>query len=813
MWQALGQDLRYAARRLAHNPGFTAAAVLMLALGIGANTAIFSIVNGVLLRPLPFADSDRIVVLHETFRNGWGSVSAPNYLDWKKQNRALDSMAVYRTGGLNLTGRLTPQRLDSAEVSEGFFEVFGVHPVIGRLFRENEWKPGGPDVAVISDSVWRTAFGGDPGIVGRTIQLSGTSYEVVGIVAEELSYPADTRVWLPDRLATPFARNRDTHFYSAVARLKPGVTLEQARADLARVARGLEQQYPDTNRERGVRVTPLLEQAVAHVRPALEILFAAVGFVLLIACANVADLLLARAVARRREMAVRAALGADRARIVRQLLTESALLAAGGAAMGLAVGYAALAALPALLPEGTLPRAGSITLDTRVLLFTLAAGLLTALLFGLAPALAASRVDPQSSLQHGAGRATESRGVSRLRSGLMAAEVALAALLLVGGGLLIRTLGALLHVDPGFEPTHVETAEIFLPKMIPAEVPKNLERVDQMTARLAGLPGVEAASTTILLPLSGYNINGDVRIEGRPSNVPPGTQVAEMRFVGPEFFRVFQIPVLRGREFTARDKPGAPQVAIVNRQMARHYWGQGSAIGHHVAFTDVHNQAQWAEIVGVVGDVHTFGLGNDVRDEVYMPFCQQSAEDISFLSGEIPIIFVVRAAGVPEALAATIPPAVASVDTSMPVARVESMASLLASSLARQKFAALLLGAFAALALVLAAAGIYAVMSYLVTERTHEVGVRMALGAAPVNVLKLVLTGGLKLALAGVAVGLIGALAATRLLSSQLFGVTPADPLTFLCVTALLGATAALACYVPARRAARVDPMVALRYE
>ncbi len=684
MWQALGQDLRYAARRLAHNPGFTAATVLMLALGMGANTAIFSIVNGVLLSPLPFADSDRIIALNETFHEGWGSVSAPNFLDWKSQNRTLDNMAVLRFAGLNLTGRLTPQRLDSADVSEGFFEVFGMRPVIGRLFRENEWKPGGPDVAVISDSVWRTTFAGDPGIVGRTIELSGTSYEVVGVVAEELSYPPETRVWLPDRLATPFARNRDTHFYAAYARMKPGVTPKQARADLARIAKGLEHQYPDTNRERSVRVTPLLEQTVAYVRPALAILFAAVGFVLLIACANVADLLLARAVSRRREMAVRAALGADRARIVRQLLTESALLAAGGAAVGLALGYAALAALPALVPTGTLPRAGSITLDTRVLLFTLAAGLLTALLFGLAPALAAARVDPQSSLQHGAGRATQSRGMARLRSGLMAAEVALAALLLVGGGLLIRTLGALLHVDPGFEPTHVETAQIYLPKMTPAEVPKNLEQVDRMTARLAGLPGVEAASTTIMLPLSNGNINGDVKIEGRPLNPPPGTQVAEMRFVGPDFFRVFQIPVLSGREFTARDNPGAAQVAIVNQRMARHYWPQASAIGHHVAFTDVHNQAQWAEIVGVVGDVHTFGLGNDVRDEVYMPFCQQSAEDISFLSGEIPIIFVVRAAGSPEALAATIPPAVASVDPSMPVARVASMASLLAKSLARQ---------------------------------------------------------------------------------------------------------------------------------
>jgi len=785
----------------------------MLAMGIGANTAIFSIVNGVLLRPLPFADSDRIVVLNETFHDGWGSVSAPNFLDWKEQSRTLDSMAVYRPGGLNLTGRLTPQRLDSAEVSEGFFEVFGVHPVVGRLFRENEWKPGGPDVVVISDSVWRTALGGDPGIVGRTIQLSGTSYTVVGVVAEDLAYPPDMRVWLPDRLDTPFARNRDTHFYSALARLKPGVTSEQARADLARIANGLEQKYPDTNRERGVRVTPLLEQTVAHVRPALGILLAAVGFVLLIACANVADLLLARAVARRREMAIRAALGADRARIMRQLLTESALLAAGGAAVGLALAYAALAALPTLVPEGALPRTGSITLDTSVLLFTLAIGLLTALLFGLAPALAAARVEPQTSLQHGAGKATESRGVARLRSGLMTAEVALAALLLVGGGLLIRTLGALLHVDPGFDPTHVETAQIFLPKMTPAEVPNNLERVDQMTARLAGLPGVEAASTTILLPLSGYNINGDVKIEGRPLDAPPGTQVAEMRFIGPDYFRVFQIPVLGGREFTARDKPSAPPVAMVNQRMARHYWGQESATGHHIAFTDVHNQPQWAEIVGVVGDVHTFGLGNDVRDEVYMPFCQESAEDISFLSGEIPIIFVVRAAGAPEALAATIPPTVASVDPSMPVARVASMASLLAKSLARQKFAALVLGAFATLALVLAAAGIYAVMSYLVTERTHEVGVRMALGAAPGTVLKLVLTGGLKLALAGVAVGLAAAMTATRLLSSQLFGVTPADPLTFLAVTALLGATAALACYVPARRAARVDPIVALRYE
>ena len=813
MWQGLGQDLRYAARRLAHNPGFTLLVVVILALGIGANSAMFSVVDAVLLRPLPYRDSSRIMVLHETSRGGWGSVSAPDYLDWKAQSNSFESMAIYRVGGLNLTGKFAPQRVQSADVSTGFFDTFDMRPVAGRLFTDEEWKPGAANVAVIAEGMWRGVFGADPGLIGKSIELSGTLHTVVGVVSETTAYPRDARVWLPNRLDSPFARNRDTHFFGCVGRLKADVTVEQARAELATIAQRLEKQYPETNRGRGIRVTPMLEQTVAHIRPALLVLLAAVGFVLLIACANVANLLLARAVARQREMAVRAALGAGRGRIVRQLVTENGLLAFAGAAAGLALAKAALAALPAIIPAGMLPRAGVIELDARVLLFTLLAGIVTALLFGLVPAIESARVDPHAGMQLGGGRATQSWSLVRLRSGLMVSEVALATLLLVGGGLLIRTLGALLHVNPGFEPTHVQTAEIYLPRMKPDEVAKNLDRVDQITARLTHLPGVEAASTTALLPLSGYNINSDVQIEGRPVEDVTQRPLAEMRFIGPQFFQVFQIPLMQGREFSAADNDRSHLVAVINRHMARHFWGDETPIGRHIAFTNVENQAEWMEIVGVCADVHTFGLDDDVRDEVYLPFRQQRAEDISYLSGEVPIHFVIRTKGAPEALAAVIPGVVLGEDASMPVSRIETMAALLGDSLARQRFAAELLGTFGLLALLLAAAGIYAVMAYLVTERRHELGVRLALGAKPGDVLRLVLGGGMRLALAGVIAGLAGWLAAARLLASELFGVTAGDPTTFACVSAMLIATAALACAIPAGRAAHVDPMVALRYE
>ncbi len=813
MWQAMAQDLRYAARTLVKSPGFSLVAVLMLALGIGANTAIFSIVNAVLLRPLPYPGQDRIVVLHETSRGGWGSVSAPDYLDWKAQSNSFDSMAVYRVGGLNLTGKFAPQRVESAEVSEGFFETFGMKAVAGRLFTEQEWKPGGPDVAVIAEGTWRGVFGGDPGLIGKPVELSGALYTVVGVVPESEGYPSTARVWLPNHLDSPFARNRDTHFLGCVGRLKAGVSVEQARAELAAIAQRLQKQYPETNRGRGIRVTPMLEQRVAYIRPALVVLLAAVGFVLLIACANVANLLLARAIGRQREMAVRAALGAGRRRIVRQLLTENGLLALMGAAAGLALAEAAVAGLPAIIPQGMLPRTGGITIDARVLAFTLLAGTLTALLFGLAPAIAATRVDPHAGMQLGGGRATQSKLLARLRHGLMVTEVALATLLLVGGGLLIRTLGALLHVNPGFDTAHVQTAEIYLPKMTPAEVPKNLDRVDQITARLAQLPGAEAASTAALLPLTGYNINSDVQIEGRPVEDVTQRPMVEMRFIGPQFFRVFQIPLVQGREFEAQDNDRSHLVTVINRQMAHHFWGEESPIGRHIAFTDVNNTPEWMEVVGVCNDVHTFGLGNDVRDEAYIPFRQERAEEISYLSGEIPVEFVIRTKGAPEALTSAIPEVVKAEDASMPVSRIESMSALLDDSLARQRFAARLLGAFGILALLLAGAGIYAVMAYLVTERTHEMGVRMALGAKPSDVLRLVLGTGMRLALVGVFAGLSGALAAGRLLANQLFGVTATDPATFACVAGALAMTAALACTIPASRAARVDPLVALRYE
>jgi putative ABC transport system permease protein len=813
MWQSFTQDLRHALRRLAHQPGFSLAVVLILAAGIGATSAVFSIVDGVLLRPLPFPAADRLVVLNETTRGFWGSLSAPNFLDWKDQNRTFASMAVYRSGGLNLTGKFAPQRVEFAEVSSGFFECLGVHAMRGRLFTSGEYLPGGPNVAVISSGLWNSVFGAAPGMLGRSIELGGTPYTVVGILAEELAYPTGIRVWLPNHLDTAFARNRDTHFFSAIGRLKPEASLEEARADLSAVARRLEQQYPDTNRGRGARVTPLLEQTVARVRPALLILLAAVGLVLLIACANVANLLLARGVSRQREMALRAALGASRARIVRQLLTESAVLGLLGAGLGLAIAYGAVAVLPAVIPARTLPRAAGVELDARVLLFTLAAGLLTAAIFGLAPAFASVRVDPQSGLQQGSTRSTPSSGIARLRSSLIFAEVMLATLLLVGGGLLIRTLGALLHVDPGFEPAHVETAQIYLPKMTPAEVKAMLDRVDQMTARLGALPGAEVASSTAYLPLSGYNINSDFVIEGRPVEDVAHRPVAEMRFISPGFFRVLGIPLLAGRDLSARDNEGAPLVAVINRHMARRFWGEGNAIGKRFAFFDVRNQPQWMEIIGVIGDVHTFGLGDDVRDEVYLPLRQQSAEDLSELSGELSISFVLRNSGPPEALAAAITGALASVDNTMPVGRVESMAVLLGNSLARQRFAATLLGAFALLALVLAGAGIYAVMAYLVAERTHEMGVRLALGATPKGVVGLILWSGMRLTLLGATAGLAASLAATRLLAGQLFGVTPADPPSYLLATALLALTAALACCLPALRAGRVDPMVALRYE
>ncbi len=809
------QDVKYGLRMLAKNPGFTAVAVLTLALGIGVNTAIFSVVNGVLLNPMPYPQPDRLVALYSRrvqFQRG--SISYPNFLDWVRENRSFSALAAFRSDNFTLTGAGEPERVPAEMVSASFFPLLGVKPVIGRSFTAQEDQLGGAPVVMLSGGFWKGNFGASPDVLGKALTLNGTSYTIVGVIPSSFYYtggnfdPGDVYVPIGQWNRPMFRDRRAAMGTNAVGRLKPGVTFEQARADMDALGRHLAEEYPEANKDTGITLVTLKQNAVGNIRPYLLVLLAAVGFVLLIACVNVANLMLARSTGRAREFAIRIALGAGRRRIIRQLLTESVLLALAGGALGILVATWGLQAALKVLPEA-LPRVQEVHLDGHVLLFTLAASLLTGILFGLAPALKTSPAGIQATLKEGGREATAAH--HRTQSAFVVAEVALALVLLAGAGLMIRSLDALWNVDPGFDPRHILSFRAGFPRIESPEAIRAMWR--QLHDNLEAIPGVQAASITLASKPTRSDSEAPFWLEGEPKPTSNSQMKISLYYlVEPDYLKVMQIPLERGRFLTSNDTAHAPFVIVIDDRFAQLYFPGQNPVGKRVNF-DVLNAT--AEIVGVVGHIKQWGLDEGASSPVlaqsYMSV-YQIPEQFVPLTGSSLAVFV-RMQGSPLAEIGSIAHALHQINSQSVMYGTESMEAILSDSLSSRRFSMILMGVFAALALLMASIGIYGVISYLTGQRTHEMGIRMALGAERRDVLKLVIGQGLKLAIFGVAIGVVGALALTRFLASLLYGVKPTDPLTFTAVSLILIAVAVLACYVPARRASRVDPMVALRYE
>jgi putative ABC transport system permease protein len=812
--ETLLQDIRYGVRMLMKRPSFTLIAVIALALGIGANTAIFSVVNAVLLRPLPFPQAERLMNVWETNPSRGqkrSAVSYPDFADWRAQNQVFEYVSTYHDSDFILTGGSEPLRLSGAVVNADLFPLLGAQPSLGRTFRPDEDKPGEHGrVVVLSQGLWQRQFGADPNVVGRAVTLNGQSYTVVGVMPAGFQFPIESN---PIELWTtvaedaagkePITAQRGAHYMSVLARLKPGVTQAQAQSDLDTISARLAQQYPDTNAHRGTRVMSALESLVGDVRPALLILLGAVGCVLLIACANVANLLLARATTRHKEIAIRAALGASRWRVVRQLLTESVLLAFAGGALGLLFALWGGDLLVALSGDD-IPRATQINLDWRVLGFTLLVSFVTGVLFGLVPALHAAKFELTESLKEGGRSSVEGARRNRVRSALVVAEMTVALVLLVGAGLLMQSLRRLQHVNPGFDAHNVLTLTVSLPE-VKYKTPQQVDFYRSLRERVAALPGVTSASAVFPLPLGGDRIGISFETEGRPlpkSELP----ATEFRTVNPDYFHTLSIPLVKGRDFTARDDASAPGVIIVNEAFAQKFFPNEEAIGHRIkpGISTDESDPVMREIVGVVGDVKHRSLSTAVEPEAYVPHAQ-----VPFGS----MTLVVKTAPDARTLVGAVRNEVRALDKDLPIYNVKTLDDYVASSVAQPRFNTLLLASFAGLALILTAVGLYGVMSYSVVQRTHEMGVRIALGAQTRDVLKLVVGQGMVLAVIGIGLGLLVSLAATRVLASLLYEVSAADPLVYAGITLLLAVVALLACYIPARRATKVDPMVALRYE
>jgi putative ABC transport system permease protein len=794
------------------NPAFTVVAVLALTLGIGADTAIFSVVNAVLLRPLPYDQSENLVFLTERSPVLEGmSVAYPNFLDWREQNNAFESIGVFRRSDYNLTGGGEPERIVAGQVSADLFRVLRVNAARGRIFDNDEDKPGSPLVVVLSHALWQRRLGGDPNIIGQTLTLNGRDFTIIGIMPPSFQFPSRVEMWTPvGQLAKdPGWESRGNHpgLY-AMARLKPGVTVQQARDDMEIVAANLEKQYPDSNTGNRASLTPALENVVGSIRTALLVLLSAVGFVLLIACANVANLLLARASNRQKEMAIRTALGASRTRIVRQLLTESLILSFAGGAFGILLAHWGVKLIIAVSPD-SIPRFREIGLDARVLLFTMGVSLLTGIIFGLAPALQASKPDLNETLKEAGRGSTGRRHI--MRSILVVSEVALTLVLLIGAGLMIRSFYHLQRVDPGFSADNLLTFNVSLPQKKYPEPQQRINFYQQLLQNLTALPGVQSVGMATGLPLGNNGWQSGFWIEGRPE--PPQGQrpLTEVALVGPGYFKAMQIPLLRGRDFNDQDVMAAPPdpkhpefrrptVTVIDEEFARRYWPDEDPLGQQITF--------WGgkvTVVGIVRRVKMEGLNTDSnRVQSYYPFNQNPSGSMSV---------VVRTIGDPTGLSNAVRQQVLAIDPDQPIYSVQTMGQIWTDSIAPDRLFLMLLGTFATVALILAAVGIYGVMAYSVTQRTHEIGIRMALGAAQSNVLGMVIRQGMKLALAGLGLGLVGAWLVTRTMSSLLFGVSATDPLTFVVISLALAGVALGACFLPARRATKVDPMIALRYE
>jgi predicted permease len=807
------QDLRYGLRMLVKNPGFTAVAVLTLALGIGANTLIFSVVNAAILHPLPFREASRLVTLWATSPtvgfSGPGTLTDPDYMEWRKENHVFSEIAAFRGQPSNLTGVSAPVRLTGAAISPSLSRVLDVNPALGRAFAPEEESAGRNRVVLLSDRLWRSRFGADPRAVGQSIKLDGEFYTVIGVMPDGFGFPNEADVWTPLTLAN------DAHnaTLQVVARLKPGVSIERARSDVALIGQRRTRRAGDW--EWNITLVSLNQAVASDVRTPLLVLFAAVSLVLLIACANVANLFLARATSRQREIAIRRALGASRTRIIRQMLTESVTMAVFGGAVGVlpaALGHSFVAKAASQLPRSlgspsVAAHIASARIDGWVLGFTLAISVLTAVLFGLTPAIEASRGELNDSLKEAGRVLATGRGRGLLRDGIVLTEVALALVLLVGAGLLIRSFLRLMNVDPGFSPQNVLTLSISLLDSRYSSARPMIAFEQQALERLSALHGVRSAGGVFGLPLGNGTIQGDFTVEGQATPAR-GTQpfIAAKKVIGGDYFKAIGIPLLKGRYFDEHDSETAPHVVIVSQGLARHFWPRGDAIGKRLK-AGFFNDA-WCTVVGVVGDTKQYSLGETLSPSMYLPYAQAPAP---FMMQDITL--VLRTGSEPLSLVAAARRAVQAVDPDLPVFDAATMEQLVYRSTSEPRFNAALLGIFAALALVLAAVGIYGVMSYAVLQRTHEIGLRMALGAQASDVLQQVVRQGMLLAAGGIATGMAGAWVVTRFLASLLFGVQPTDPVSFALVPLILAVVALVACLVPARRATKVDPMVALRYE
>jgi putative ABC transport system permease protein len=812
----LAQDVRYALRQVRKSSGFAAVAVLTLALGIGANTAIFSVVNAVLLRPLAYKDAERLVrVWHVPPSKSFPgipifTVSAANYIDWRSQNHVFDEMAIYSYRGFSLTGGDQPQKVDAGAVSSSFFPTLGVEPLLGRVFLPEEDHPGRGNVVVLSHKFWQEQFGSNREIVGRQIHLDGQSYLVAGVMPAEFRMPDFADLWTPMAWTDRERAVRGEHHSVVIARLKRGVDLKQAQAEMNTISSRLEQQYPEDDKGWGAVVRPLHADMVGDVRPALLVLLGSVAFVLLIACVNVANLTLAKTFGRQKEIAIRTALGASSARVLRQMLVESVLLALAGGAVGLVYAHFGVRLIMAFLAE-KVPHALEVSLNLTVLAFTLAISVVTGLLAGILPALRLSRPNVNQALKQGLGRTDSDSSGQKTRGILVIAEVALSLVLLFGAGLMIRSFEQLQRVNPGFDSENVLTMNLSVASTKFQEPVQQTAFFEQVLERVRALPGVESAGLVDDVPLNGSGSHQPIAIEGRPALEMADQPEVDVRLASPGYMRSLHIPISRGRDFNQGDVKGHPAVILISESMAREFWPNEDPIGKRLKMTFFPDVVR--EVVGVVGDVKLDALDQTRPSAtLYLPFGQVTAPAMAAWSS-FPMTLVVRTSSAPGGLASAATNAVHEIDAEVPVREVLTMSERMANSVSQQRFNMLLLGTFGVLALILAAMGIYSVLSYTVKRRLQEIGIRLALGARLADVLRMVVLEGMKPVFFGVALGMAGALVLGRVLARLIFAVKPTDPLTFLGAAALLGLISLAACLLPAYRATTVDPMAALRYE
>ena len=804
------QDLRYAVRMLIQKPSFTVIAVLALALGIGANSAIFSVVNAVLIRPLPYKDPYGLMLVWTKFEpdlpQNW--VSGPELVDFRQRSSSIEEFAAVTWPTVSLTGVGDPEQIQGGGVTANLFPMLGVEPAYGRAFTSEEDRPNAERVVLLSEGFWKRRFGSDPNVVGQAVSLNGQNATVIGIMPEgfgilppDAQSPRNIDMWLP--IAVDFsAAPRGNHGLRVIGRLKQGVTQEEARAEMSAIGQQMDSEIY-ASRGFGINAVPMLAHVVRTIKPTLIVLLIIVGLVLLIACANVANLLLARAVGREKEIAVRTALGAGRSRIIRQLLTESVLLSVASGALGLLLAWLGLRGLIAVAPQNV-PRLDQVSVDLRVLLFTLGASLFTGIAFGVVPALQASRTDLNESLKEGGRGSTKGAHSRLIRNILVVSEVALALVVLISAGLMIKSFMRLQRVNPGFKPENMLTARLALPVTRYSDNPQVIAFYQQALERVRNLPGVESAGSVSHLPLSGAYTSGTVTVENPPIDSVPASFEADRRAISAGYFNSMNIPVTRGRPFDEGDKMDGPAVAIIDETFARRFWPDDDPLGKRMKLGGSQSTSPWLTIVGVAGNVKHYGIDSQGRETVYLPYTQAAPIARS-------MFLTVRTTRDPLALAGALRREVWAINPDQPISDIRSMGDLVYGSVAQPRFSMLLLGAFAAVALILAAVGVYGVMNYSVTQRTHEIGIRMALGARGLDVVRLVVGQGLLLAGIGVTIGAGLAFALMRLMSTLLYGVTAADPGTFVWVSLMLASIAGAASFVPARKATKIDPMIALR--